>query len=47
MTRHQHCWTQKTANTLNKVPKSVQPRMKETLHDIWMTETQQEVHKTL
>ena len=30
-TRHQRCWVHKTANILNKVPKSVQPRMKESL----------------
>ncbi|PCS21796.1 Transposase [Candidatus Enterovibrio escicola] len=35
-TRHQRCWVHKMGNVLNKVPKSVQPRMKKTLHDIWM-----------
>ncbi|PCS22967.1 hypothetical protein [Candidatus Enterovibrio escicola] len=38
-TNHQHYWVDKTANVLNKVQKSVQPRMKETLRDIWMAET--------
>ncbi|WP_150140686.1 transposase, partial [Candidatus Enterovibrio escicola] len=41
-TRHQCCWVHKTANVLDKVLKYVQPRMKETLHDIWMVEIQQE-----
>lgn len=44
-TRHQRCWVHKTANVLNKVPKSVQPRMKESLHDIWMAETRQNAYK--
>ncbi|WP_020197993.1 IS256 family transposase, partial [Vibrio owensii] len=38
-TAQQRCWVHKTANVLNKVPKSVQPRMKEALQDIWMAET--------
>ncbi len=29
----------KTANVLNKVPKSVQPKVKAALHEIWMAET--------
>ena len=29
----------KTANVLNKLPKSVQPRAKQHLQDIWMAET--------
>lgn len=44
-TRHQRCWVHKTANVLNKVPKSVQPRMKESLHDIWMAETRKDAYK--
>jgi hypothetical protein len=31
-TRHQRCWVHKTANVLNKLPKSVQPKVKEALH---------------
>ena len=30
----QRCWVHKTANVLSKVPKSVQPKLKEALHDI-------------
>ncbi len=35
-TREQRCWVHKTANVLNKLPKSVQPRAKQHLQDIWM-----------
>ena len=37
-TREQRCWVHKTANVLNKLPKSVQPRAKQHLQDIWMAE---------
>jgi hypothetical protein len=33
-TRHQRCWVHKIANILNKVPKSVQPGMKEDLREV-------------
>ena len=33
-TRHQRCWVHKTANVLNKVPKSVQPAMKNDLREV-------------
>ena len=42
--RHQRCWVHKTANVLNKLPKSMQPKMKEALHDIWMASTRKEAH---
>jgi len=38
-TRGQRCWVHKTANVLNKLPKSQQSRAKRALHDIWMAET--------
>lgn len=38
-TAQQRCWVHKTANVLNKVPKAVQPKIKEALQDIWMAET--------
>ncbi|WP_311951021.1 IS256 family transposase, partial [Halomonas piscis] len=41
----QRCWVHKTANVLNKLPKSVQPKVKAELHDIWMAETRDEAHK--
>jgi transposase-like protein len=43
--REQRCWVHKTANVLDKLPKSVQPRAKEDLHDIWMAETREKAHK--
>ena len=44
-TREQRCWVHKTANVLNKMPKSVQPKAKSMLHDIWMAETKEEAEK--
>ena len=44
-TAMQRCWVHKTANVLNKLPKSVQPRVKEALHDIWMADTRESAHK--
>jgi putative transposase len=35
-TRHQRCTVHKTANVLNKLPKSVQPAAKSALREIWM-----------
>jgi len=35
-TRAQRCWVHKTANVLDKLPKRVQPKAKEMLHEIWM-----------
>jgi transposase-like protein len=35
-TRTQRCWVHKTANVLDKMPKRVQPKAKEMLHEIWM-----------
>lgn len=44
-TTQQRCWVHKTANVLNKVPKGVQSKIKDALHDIWMAETQEAAHK--
>jgi len=38
-TRHQRCWCHKTQNVLNALPKSVQPKAKQALHEIWRAET--------
>jgi len=38
-TREQRCWVHKTANVLNKLPKSIQPKAKAMLHEIWQAET--------
>jgi transposase-like protein len=37
-TRGQRCWVHKTANVLNKLPKSQQPKAKRALQEIWMAE---------
>jgi putative transposase len=41
-TRSQRCWVHKTANILNKLPKSQQPKAKAGLHEIWMAASRQE-----
>jgi transposase-like protein len=41
-TREQRCWVHKTANVLNKLPKSQQRRAKRALQDIWMAETRKD-----
>ena len=38
-TAEQRCWVHKTANLLNKMPKSVQPKAKADIHEIWQAET--------
>jgi putative transposase len=44
-TREQRCWVHKTANVLDKMPKSVQPHAKADLHEIWMAPTREAAHK--
>ena len=44
-TREQRCWVHKTANILNKLPKSVQPKAKADIHEIWMAETKKDAEK--
>jgi putative transposase len=36
----QRCWVHKTANVLDKLPKSLQPAAKDQLHQIWMSAKQ-------
>jgi transposase-like protein len=43
-TRVQRCWLHKTANVLNKMPKSVQAKAKSMLHDIWMASTREDAN---
>ena len=43
-TKHQRCWVHKTANVLNKLPKSVQPKVKQALHEIWMAPTKESAY---
>lgn len=38
-TREQRCWVHKTANVLDKLPKTLQPQAKAKLHEIWMAPT--------
>ncbi|REJ90255.1 MAG: IS256 family transposase [Planctomycetota bacterium] len=40
-TGEQRCWVHKTANVLNKMPRSVQPKAKADLHEIWQAETRE------
>lgn len=42
---HQRCWVHKTANVLNKLPKSMQPKVKAALHEIWQEPTRESAHK--
>lgn len=44
-TRWQRCWMHKTGNVLDKLPKNIQSRAKENLHQIWMAETKFEAEK--
>ena len=44
-TKEQRCWVHKTANVLNKMPKSVQPKAKADLHEIWQAETKANANK--
>jgi len=44
-TQQQRCWVHKTANVLNKMPKKVQSRAKDDLHQIWMADTREAAHK--
>ena len=40
--RGQRCWVHKTANVLNKLPKSQQAKAKRALQEIWMAETRKD-----
>ncbi|MFQ5464268.1 MAG: IS256 family transposase [Phycisphaerae bacterium] len=44
-TKEQRCWVHKTANILNKLPKSVQPKAKDDLQQIWMADTRENADK--
>jgi putative transposase len=41
-TRGQRCWVHKTANVLNKLPKSQHAKAKRALQEIWMAETKKD-----
>lgn len=44
-TRQQRCWVHKTANVLNKLPKSQQIDAKDRLQQIWMAPTREQAFK--
>jgi len=44
-TRQQRCWMHKTMNVLNCLPKSVQPKAKQALYEIWQAETRADAEK--
>lgn len=46
-TKQQRCWFHKTGNVLNKVPKSIQPKVKEALRDVWMAESRETAEKAV
>ena len=43
--QHQRCWVHKTANVLNKVPKTMQPKINLGLQQIWMAATKKDAEK--
>ena len=45
ITREQRCWVHKTANVLDKLPKSMQGKAKQALHDIYLAESRQAATK--
>lgn len=44
-TKQQRCWVHKTANVLDKMPKSVQPHAKVLIHDIYLAETEAKANR--
>jgi len=44
-TKQQRCWKHKTANILNYLPKSSQPKAKQAIHEIWQAETKEVAEK--
>ena len=44
-TDQQRCWVHKTANVLEKLPKAMQPKVKEALHNIWQAETREQAYE--
>ena len=46
-TRHQRCWFHKMGNVLNALPKSLQPRAKADLQEIWMAATRDKAQAAL
>ncbi len=44
-TQQQRCWVHKTSNVLNTLPKSVQPKAKQALHEIWQAPTKADAER--
>jgi putative transposase len=44
-TRHQRCWVHRTANVLDKMPKSIQKQAKRQIHDIYLAPSKDEALK--
>lgn len=44
-TVEQRCWVHKTANVLNALPKAIQEKAKEHIHDIWQADTKADAEK--
>ncbi|EKE09057.1 MAG: hypothetical protein ACD_16C00217G0002 [uncultured bacterium] len=44
-TSGQRCWFHKSGNILNKLPKSLQSKAKDDLHNIWMAESKEEANE--
>ncbi|QDU67363.1 Transposase, Mutator family [Planctomycetes bacterium Pla86] len=45
--RGQRCWVHKTANVLNKCPKSMHPKIKASLTEIWNAETREDAEAAM
>ncbi|MFV0276934.1 MAG: IS256 family transposase [Parahaliea sp.] len=43
--RQQRCWMHKTMNVLNCLPKLLQPKAKQALHEIWQADTREDAEK--
>jgi putative transposase len=46
-TREQRCWVHKLANVLDKVPKSLQPKVKSSLHEVMNAPTRKDALKAI
>lgn len=46
-TKEQRCWVHKIANVLDKLPKKIQPKAKELLHDMMRSETKSDAASVL
>jgi transposase-like protein len=44
-TREQRCWVHKTANVLDKLPKTLQPRAKDQIHQMYLAPTKESASK--